>query len=127
MPNIATQPTSGAARREVGGSGLDECIDNCMECTSVCVQTMTHCLKKGGKHAVAGHVLMLSNCADICQTSARFMLSGSPLHVHICRACAEVCSACADDCGRLADDEEMRRCVEACRRCALSCRQMAAH
>jgi hypothetical protein len=104
---------------------LERCIDNCQECHEVCLRTVSHCLEKGGRHAEASHVRLLLDCAQICETSADFMIRGSDLHAATCRACAEVCERCADDCERMADDEMMRRCAEVCRRCAQSCAQMA--
>lgn len=83
-------------------SGMSECIENCLECFRICEETVPHCLTKGGEHANASHVTMLSNCAAICQTSAKFMLSGSELHVHTCEACATVCERCANECERFA-------------------------
>ncbi len=104
---------------------MQECIDRCQSCQAVCLQTISHCLEKGGKHAEAGHIRMLMVCAEICDTSARFMLMGSPHHARTCEVCAEVCEACAKDCDRFGDDSMMQECAEVCRRCAESCRQMA--
>jgi hypothetical protein len=104
---------------------MQECIDNCTRCHAICVETITHCLQKSAKHAQAGHVRLLLDCAQICATSADFMLRGSDLHPRTCGVCAEVCARCAEDCERMADDDMMRRCAEACRRCAESCRSMA--
>lgn len=101
------------------------CIDACKDCHEACVETMQHCLAQGGEHAEASHIRLLADCAEICQTSADFMLRGSPLHVETCRACAEVCERCAEDCARFEDDEMMQRCAAACRACAESCRAMA--
>jgi hypothetical protein len=84
-----------------------------------------YCLQKGGRHAEANHVRRLIDCAEMCQTSADFMLRGSELHVYTCGACAEVCNACAKSCESMADDEMMRRCAEACRTCAQECRKMS--
>jgi hypothetical protein len=67
----------------------------------------------------------MMDCADICHTSANFMIRGSDLHGHVCAACAEVCQRCADDCARMADDLRMKACADTCRHCAESCRQMA--
>ena len=69
------------------------------------------------------HFTLMMACAEICRTSAHFMLMGSPDHKAICAACAEICERCAQDCQSLGD---MQQCVEACRRCAESCRRMAA-
>ena len=102
-----------------------ECIDRCQSCQEICLETINHCLHLGGKHAEADHIRLLMECAEICDTSARFMLLGSTRHARVCEVCAEICDACAKDCERFGDDETMQRCVEACRRCAESCREMA--
>ena len=94
-------------------------------CHAICVETVTHCLEMGGKHAEAAHIRLLLDCAEICQTSANFMLRGSDLHGRTCGVCAEVCERCAQDCERFGDDEHMQACAKACRSCAASCRKMA--
>lgn len=104
---------------------LQECIDRCHSCEEICLEPANHCLTMGGKHAEADHIRMLLACAEICDTSARFMLIGSKHHMRTCEVCAEVCEACAKDCERFGDDETTQRCAEICRRCAESCRQMA--
>ncbi|MBK8020018.1 MAG: four-helix bundle copper-binding protein [Chloroflexi bacterium] len=102
------------------------CIDNCMECHRVCVETTAHCLQMGDKHAEQSHIRLLLDCAQICQTSADFMIRGSDLHGMTCGVCAEVCQRCAQDCERLdPDDSQMQACAAACRRCAASCAEMA--
>jgi hypothetical protein len=106
---------------------IERCIDNCQECHEICLRTVTHCLQKGGRHAEASHIRLLLDCAEICETSANFMIRGSDLHAFTCGACAEACRRCAEDCERMADDDMMRRCAEVCRRCAQSCSHMAEH
>jgi hypothetical protein len=104
-------------------SSLEAAIKACMDCHSMCLRmAMTYCVEKGGHHAEAAHLRLLMNCAEICQTSANFMLSGSPLHGRVCAVCAEVCEACARNCEQLG---EMAECAEECRRCAKSCKTMA--
>ena len=107
-------------------SQMQECLDNCRECHSICTETAQHCLQMGGTHAEAAHVRLLLDCAQICQTSADFMLRGSSYHTRTCGICADICSACAESCEQIgADDSMMKTCAEVCRRCAASCRQMA--
>ena len=106
-------------------AGMQECIDRCQSCEEICLESVQHCLKQGGKHADADHIGMLLACAEICSTSTRFMLLGSEHHTSICDVCAEVCEACAKDCEVFSDDEMMQLCADACRRCAESCREMA--
>jgi hypothetical protein len=104
---------------------MQQCINECLTCHSICLQTVTYCLEMGGKHAEARHIQLLLACAEICQTSANFMLLGSELHTRTCGVCAEVCAQCATSCEQLGNDAQMQACAEACRRCAESCRRMA--
>ena len=103
------------------------CIKYCTNCHSLCTVTAMHCLHLGGPHAAPEHIRLLLDCAQICRTSADFMLRGSPLHERTCGVCAEVCQQCAEDCERVGGgDQQMKQCADACRRCAESCRKMAA-
>ena len=104
---------------------MQRCIQECLQCHRSCLEIVTHCLRTGGTHAEAGHIRLLLDCAEICQTSANFMLRGSDLHTHTCGVCAEVCERCARSCEQMGNDEQMQACAEVCRRCAESCRQMA--
>ena len=104
---------------------MHDCIDHCQACQETCLDSIAHCLQLGGAHADPRHIALLMACSEICDTSARFMLLGSPHHRRTCEVCAEVCEACAKDCERLSDDEVMEACAEICRRCAESCREMA--
>ena len=105
---------------------MQQCIQECLNCHSVCLQTVPYCLQMGGEHAAAPHITLPLDCAEICQTSANFMLRGSELHPRTCGVCAEVCQRCAEECERFGDDAQMKTCADACRRCAESCRRMAA-
>lgn len=104
---------------------MRRCIDDCLDCSSICTETIMHCLQMGGEHAEPEHIRLLIDCAEICQTSANFMLRNSNLHGRVCGVCAEVCERCADDCARFTDDSVMQQCAEVCRRCAASCREMS--
>jgi hypothetical protein len=104
---------------------MEQCIDNCTQCHAICIETAAHCLSKGGMHSAPDHIRLLQDCAQICATSADFMLRGSDLHGRTCAVCADVCTRCAESCERMADDEAMRGCAEMCRMCAESCRRMA--
>jgi len=106
---------------------MRQCIEECTRCHAICLETVGHCLELGGKHADPAHIRLLLDCADICRTSADFMLRGSDLHPRTCGVCAEVCRACADSCERMGrDDQMMQQCAQQCRRCAESCERMAA-
>ena len=76
------------------------------------------------KHVEPEHIRMLMACAEICDTSARFMLLGSRHHARTCEVRADVCEACAEDCDQFEDDL-MTRCADVCRYSAESCRELA--
>ena len=110
-------------RQTAMNQDMQQCIEICERCHQTCLQTaMNHCLEAGSKHVEPKHFRLMLNCAEICQTSANFMGSGSPVHKRVCEVCAEVCEACAKSCEQVGDMDE---CVQACRRCAESCRRMA--
>jgi hypothetical protein len=98
-------------------NAMQQCIEECLNCHRMCLgEAMTHCLEAGGQHMEPEHFRLMLNCAEMCQTSANFMLSGSPLHKKTCGLCAEVCLACAQSCEKI---EGMEECAQTCRRCAL--------
>lgn len=104
---------------------MQQCINNCLECHRACEQLIPYCLEKGGMHAERSHIQILSTCADICRTSAHFMMWNSDLHGRVCGVCADTCLKCAEDCERMSDDQMMKMCADICRQCAESCRKMA--
>ena len=105
---------------------MQECIDNCTDCHHVCLETISYCLGKGGRHAAATHIRTLQDCVDLCHTSADFMIRNSALHGRTCELCAEACERCAKARDAFGDDAQMKKCAEMCRRCAKTCREMAA-
>lgn len=65
-------------------------IDNCLNCYQMCLSTaMGHCLETGGQHTEAKHFSLMMACAEICQTSAHFMLIGSELPTNAPVICAQ--------------------------------------
>lgn len=118
--SMGMMPQGGAMSTE-----MQQCIQECLSCHSICAATVTYCLQMGGAHAAADHIQALLDCAESCQTSANFLLRGSPLHARTCGVCAEACARCAASCEQMGNDVQMRACAESCRRCAESCRRMA--
>ena len=127
---------------------MQECIENCTRCHNVCLETFNYSLWLGGRYNESVHLRLLLDCADICRTSADFMLRGSDLHRKTCETCAIVCENCAQDCERYTTtgegsgapmskhsgppqvnkgnvDEQMKYCAEVCRQCAKTCKEMA--
>jgi len=103
---------------------MQSASNNCLNCYKSCLgMAMNHCRKQGAEHVAPPHFRPLMACAEICRTSAHFMLIFSPHHKHTCRECAEICTECANDCERLGGMED---CVAACRACAAVLHAMAA-
>ena len=101
---------------------LATCIANCTHCHQTCVTAAAEW--QGGEGGERTRLLrLILDCAEICQTSADFMLRRSDLHPLVCALCAEICRRCADACARI-EGEPMQGCAEACRRCAKSCEEM---
>ena len=96
---------------------MDECINGCLACHATCLQTVEHCLEKGGAHAAREHIRLLLDCAELCEVSAHVMIRQSPFQGRICALCAEACRACEADCRSMGDVVDLR-CAESCRRCA---------
>ncbi len=103
----------------------EECIQDCIECNRTCMETLTHCLQAGGAKANAEMVQLLLDCAQICQTTADFMIRSSPRHTRLSTVCADICGLCATSCAGFKDDPEMQICADVSRRCDESCRQVA--
>jgi hypothetical protein len=109
----------------INSAGLREVARLCWECRTECQRALfNHCLIKGGRHAEAEHVKLMTDCIQICQITADFITRDSELYDEICAACAEVCFACAESCESLGD-EDMDNCAEICRRCATACLDLA--
>ena len=104
---------------------IQRCIDDCLNCHSLCLNTMTYWLQKGSTQVEPAHISLILDCAEICQTCANFLLRASDLYAHVCAICAVVCDRCAQECEKMSDRTQMRACAQICRRCAESCRKMA--
>jgi hypothetical protein len=105
---------------------MEQAIENCTNCHRVCLEIAArHFRGEDAPRLEETLIRLLLDCADICRTSADFMIRGSDMHGHVCRACAAVCFRCADECDRLGEDPYMAACAETCRRCATSCTEMA--
>lgn len=105
---------------------MEECIRDCLSCYQACTTTVMHCLKLGGDHAQPNHIRILLDCAEICNTSASFLLRDSNHAKELCDTCATVCEICAAECeDMMGSDEQMKQCAEICRVCSASCKNMA--
>lgn len=51
---------------------MQQCIQNCLDCHSICLNTITYCLQQGGMHSEPAHIRLLTDCAQICSSECRF-------------------------------------------------------
>jgi hypothetical protein len=104
------------------GAEMKKCIEACERCHNICTQAaFRECLELGEKHVEPLHFRLMSDCSEICNLTANFMLRGSYFHAQSCQFCAAICEACAQSCQQIGN---MTECVNACRHCAETCRQM---
>src|SRR6516162_1479562 len=104
---------------------VQKCIEICTQCHEACLETLSHCLRSG--HTAPSHLRILMDCAEICQTSANFLMRNSDVHRELCAACAAACTACASSCLQFVGDVAMKPCEEICRECADACTELAGH
>jgi hypothetical protein len=98
-----------------------ECIKECAGCHAICLAALAQFIETKTRTYDDEHMRLLLDCAEICQTTANFMLRGSGLHAALCAACAEVCERCAESC----NIHGQQVCADACRRCADACRRLS--
>ncbi len=129
LPQLSTHEASRVAATEGGhhtNEEMSKCIQLCRDCHAICTQTIAHYLKLGGRHATPDRIRLLVDCAQMCATSADYMLRESTFHDRTCRLCSDLCKLCAKDCEQLAGGDQMlKQCIEMCQRCAESCERMA--
>lgn len=110
------------------GSNLNEdaeaAVDDCMDCFSICRETIDHCLTMGGEHASADHIRILMDCSQMNTMTADFLLRGSSFASQMCDLNAQLSEQCASSCEKFPDDEIMMACADVCRMTADSCRSI---
>jgi hypothetical protein len=104
---------------------MEECTENCTRCHRICLEAVARHFRGEGRNVDGEDVRLLLDCAEICRTSADFMIRGSEMHGHVCGTCAVICEACARKCEKMRADPHLAACAEACDTCAKSCREMA--
>ncbi len=106
---------------QLGQVEMQQCIEDCMSCYNVCIQTARACQQAGGEHAEQGHIWMLLDCAEICQTVAHFMEHDNPLYGYVTSAAAQITNHCSERCAQMGDDD----CANACKNASWSLQQIS--
>ena len=105
---------------------LQDCIRNCLDCSSICQQCAAECIAME-KPGMGQCIALCMDCAAICTLDAELMSRESQYHFSTCELCAAICEDCAEMCEGIAPGESntLQECAEVCRRCAASCQLMA--
>ncbi|GAA0907458.1 four-helix bundle copper-binding protein [Streptomyces thermoalcalitolerans] len=103
---------------------MQDCVQACMSCHTVCEETMSSCMQMGGQTQMQ-IMRALMDCSEMTRMCADMMMRRSPLAAEMCAMCAKACDMAAEACMSMPDDKMMTRCAEECRRCAEMCRTMA--
>ncbi len=103
---------------------MQNCINACMECHKMCMETMTHCMTKGGKQMDMSMMGMMRDCAEMCMMCMNMMMGGSEFAARTCMLCAEMCDRCAMAGEKMSNDAKMMAFAAACRQCAEACKSM---
>lgn len=105
----------------MGEVEIQQCIQDCLKCNTVCLQTAENYQQAGSDRDKFEHISELQDCAEMCMTAAHFMQHDSPLYGFVCQTCALVCTHCAGECELRGETD----CANACRACAWCCDQLA--
>jgi hypothetical protein len=101
-----------------------KCIDACNQCAQACYECLKMCLNEPDVAARKACIIILIECAKICQVASAFMSMDAQYAMDICIICAEMCSRCAQECEMFKDDH-CKKCADICNNCASECNKMA--
>lgn len=103
----------------------DTHLDDIANCYLSCNEMLRHCLEMKGEHSNPDHLLLLVDCADICQVLLNFNYINSNAAKRVAELCAQICERCAASCAEFKEDPEMEECSAICKKCAQSCRELS--
>lgn len=104
------------------GQEMAHCLELCQQCHNACSGVVSY----GLQHLSEPLLRLLQDCAEICETSADFILRSSEFHAQTCGLCAEICLKCAAACEEFPQDSRLQECARLCRHCAEACQMMLA-
>jgi hypothetical protein len=98
---------------------LHECARRCLACAGSCWLGLSALLDR--VTPIPDRLLVIIDCAELCEVTARSLLRGSSETRRICALTAEICSTAAD---AARAEPELEGFVEAARRCARTCKSI---
>ena len=115
----------------VDRSALTRCVEECLTCSQTCTACADACLSEPDEALprLRRCVRATTDCADVCDTTARVLSRHTGHDADVTRAvleaCALVCRSCADVCRTHADrHEHCRVCAAVCHSCEQACHDL---
>jgi hypothetical protein len=99
---------------------LLECARRCMACAGSAWLGLSLYLER--EESVPEELLVIIDCADFCEATARSLIRRSPERREICALTAQICERAAEAAG---SEWELEAIVLPALRCARSCRSIA--
>ncbi|MBD6614841.1 four-helix bundle copper-binding protein [Komarekiella sp. 'clone 1'] len=103
---------------------MQACKQTCIECQTICIDTLKYCKSQGGKYSDMTMMSMMRDCAEMCMICVNMINDGSEFMGNTCSLCAEICDRTAIACENMGSDATMMFCAAICRRCAEYCKTM---
>lgn len=100
-------------------------VETLQECESTC-EHMTHHLKmmEEDYRARITQAMLLRDCADICDLTAKYAAKDSIFAKNAASLCAYICVMCGNECARF-PDRMSQHCAMVCFNCAKHCTAFA--
>jgi hypothetical protein len=92
------------------------------ECALECHKCMAACLEEEDVSMMARCIELDLDCAEICTTTAAYVVRNSESMATLLAICGEICKACAEECQKH-DAAHCQQCAAVCFECAELCEQ----
>ncbi len=101
----------------------EDFVMSVQDCAAVC-EHMTHHLMHMQMEGRVSQAMLLRECADICELTARFAAREAVYARNVAALCGDICQACGTECMSYPDDMS-QHCGMICLDCARHCRSYA--
>ncbi|WP_353893090.1 four-helix bundle copper-binding protein [Proteinivorax hydrogeniformans] len=106
-------------------TNMDSCIEILLKCARACEESFDMSLQQPDIRERADCLKILTDCAEMCAMTARFMSRNSEFNKELCYLTMDVCQTCAEECNRF-KDQHSQGCAEICLQCIDECKRIVA-
>ncbi|RSK29290.1 four-helix bundle copper-binding protein [Bacillus sp. HMF5848] len=99
-------------------------VNTIQHCAATCDHMITHLICHEDINCRRQQLLLLRDCADICNLTASFVARNSHFARMLAGVCANICEACGRECAQF-PDYHSQHCSQVCLHCAKECRAFA--